>query len=515
MHLRTATKRIAGTACATACLAAAALAGAPGSAAAEETVLTADALATWQTNGIVWSLAYARGVVYVGGTFTAVRPPGAPAGEKEKPRTNFAAFDAATGDLLPCAPTFTGAAGTVRALKASRDGSVLYVGGSFDRVGSTRVSRAAALNTADCSLRQDFRPAVSATVRAIDVTNTAVYIGGDFNVVGGQTRNRVAALSPSGALLPFKAVLDRSVRAIAAAEKHGKIIVGGDFTGANGRRSQALVSLDPTTGATVQTYRGWIPDRSTVKALAHDGTHFYLGGEGSGRGSFDGRIAGYLDSGRMRWKDTCLGATQAVVPYRGVLYSGSHAHNCDQTPGGFPEHHNRQHFLANSIEDKTILHWFPDTNEDPVLGGASVGPRAMARARNVIWAGGDFTAVNGQPQQGLTRFGAGPDTGAPAVPAIAASRTGATKITLRWRATWDRDDAALTYRIYRDGALLTSLTQRSAHWDRPQMSFTDSVARNSGHRYSIRVTDGDNTSPHSAAVTVPGVSDATGTAGEA
>ncbi|MFD4779151.1 hypothetical protein ACFWNU_35630, partial [Streptomyces sp. NPDC058427] len=34
---------------------------------------TADDLATYQTNGIVWSLAEAKGVVYAGGTFTGVR----------------------------------------------------------------------------------------------------------------------------------------------------------------------------------------------------------------------------------------------------------------------------------------------------------------------------------------------------------------------------------------------------------------------------------------------------------
>ena len=37
---------------------------------------TADALSTYQTNGIAWSVAEADGIVYVGGTFSAVRPAG-------------------------------------------------------------------------------------------------------------------------------------------------------------------------------------------------------------------------------------------------------------------------------------------------------------------------------------------------------------------------------------------------------------------------------------------------------
>ncbi|MET7619414.1 fibronectin type III domain-containing protein [Streptomyces sp. NPDC005408] len=510
MRLRTSTTKTAAAACATACLTAAAFVAAPGSAAAEgTTTLTADPLATWQTNGIVWSLAYARGVVYAGGSFTSVRPPGAAPGEKEKTRTNFAAFDAVTGKLLPCAPAFSGGANTVRAMKPSRDGSVLYVGGSFGKVGSTGVASAVALNTADCSLRKDFRPAVSATVRAIDVTDKAVYLGGDFTTVSGQARSRIAALSPSGKLLPFNAEIDGPVRAITAAEKHGKVFVGGDFDWVQGNWAHALVALDPSTGSTVQTYENWIPARSVVKALAHDGTNFYLGAEGTGTWMFDGRIAGDLATGELRWKDNCLGATQAVVPYKGILYSGSHAHDCSDTPGGFPEHKKRHHFVANSIANKTIQYWFPDTNDGL---GEQLGPRAMVMANGILWTGGEFTTVNDKPQQGLTRFGDGPDIGAPDVPKLAVSSTSATVNELSWQASWDRDDAVLTYKIYRDGALLKSLAQRSAYWDRPQMHFTDTVTANTRHRYSITVTDGDNTSPHSGRVTVSAALAQTGTA---
>ncbi|MCP3819740.1 fibronectin type III domain-containing protein [Streptomyces sp. A3M-1-3] len=502
MRLRRVTTKIAGAACATACLTTTAIVTAPGSAAAEgPTTLTADPLPTWQTNGTVWSVAHARGVVYVGGSFTSVRPPGAPLGQKETPRANFAAFNAVTGALLPCAPSFTGGAGSVRALKASLDGSVLYAGGSFNKANSAHVANAVALNTAGCTLRGDFKPAVSGSVRAIDVTAKTVYLGGDFTVVGGQSRNRIAAVSTSGALLPFKATLDKPVRAITVAEKHGKVIVGGDFTTVNGLWSKAVAALNPSTGSTVQRYPGWFKNASVVKALAHDGTHFFMGAEGTGPGAFDGRIAAHLDTGEMLWKDNCFGATQAVLPYKGVLYSGSHAHNCAATPGGFPEHNNRQHFLANSIADKTILHWFPDTNEGGPVGPKWFGPRSMVMAKDILWVGGDFTTVNDAPQQALTRFPAAPDTGAPMVPQLAVANTSATRITLGWRASWDRDDADLTYRIYRDGVLVKSLTQRSTSWARPLMSFTDSVAQGARHRYSIRVTDGGNTSPHSASVT--------------
>ncbi|MET8582831.1 fibronectin type III domain-containing protein [Streptomyces collinus] len=457
--------------------------------------LTAAALPTWQTDGIVWSVAYAGGVVYVGGTFDSVRPPGAKPGQKAVARKNFAAFDAVTGRLLPCAHSFTEGEATVRALKASSDGKVLYVGGSFGKVDDTNVSSAVALDTAGCSLRADFRPAVAATVRAIATTGSTVYLGGDFLTVDGRRRQYLAALRPGGSLLPLKARIDEPVRALLVAPRQRKLLVGGDFHQVNGEAQQALVALDPATGSTVASFPDWLPMGSSVKALASDGTNFYVAAEGRGTGIFDGRIAGRLSDGSMIWKDYCQGATQAVVVDRGVLYSASHAHYCMRTPGGFPDGR-RRHFLAQSVGDSRILHWFPDTDDGL---GEGIGPRALVMAKGILWAGGEFTTVNGLPQQGLTRFSSGPGNSAPlAAPEPSARSDKAGRIKLTWRATWDRDDAELTYRIRRDGVLVASRKQRSTDWELPEMTYTDSVTPGSRHTYTVTVTDGRNTVPRSA-----------------
>ncbi|GAB2816604.1 PQQ-binding-like beta-propeller repeat protein [Streptomyces daliensis] len=467
---------------------------------AGEPTLTADPMPTWQTDGIVWSMAYAKGVVYVGGVFGNVSPPGSAPGENRTPRTNFAAFDAVTGELLPCAPSFTGGSGSVRALETSADGEVLYVGGSFGTVTSgereTGVSNAVAFDTADCSLRADFRPGVAATVRAIEPSGDTVYLGGDFGEVDGETRDRIAAVTTSGTLLPFRASIDEPVRAIEAAPEFGKVLVGGDFFTVNRRRSHALVSLDATSGATQQNF-SWLESSSVVKDLARDGQNFYLAAEGTG--GFDGRIAGVLATGQRKWTDTCLGATQAVVPYEGVLYSGSHAHDCGGTPGGFPEINARQHLLGQSLSDRTILPWFPDTNGGI---GEKVGPRVLVMAGDILWVGGEFTAVNDKPQQALTRMPASPDTVAPQVPAFSGTSTSSGRITLSWKAAWDRDDGTLTYRVYRDGAYYTSLTRDSRFWDRPDMTWTDTVEPGSTHRYALEVTDGENLSGRNGPVYV-------------
>ncbi|WP_163569516.1 hypothetical protein [Fodinicola feengrottensis] len=75
-----------------------------------ETV-TADPLSTWQTDGIVWSLAQAGSTVFAGGNFDFVRPPGTTPGDyAQLSRSNLAAFDVATGKPTTFAHAVTGTA---------------------------------------------------------------------------------------------------------------------------------------------------------------------------------------------------------------------------------------------------------------------------------------------------------------------------------------------------------------------------------------------------------------------
>ncbi|MGF7473793.1 hypothetical protein WFJ45_23970, partial [Salmonella enterica subsp. enterica serovar Minnesota] len=59
-----------------------------------------DAMADW--NGLLNMTlgGIANGVVYAGGDFTSVRPPGSPLGSGEVARNRLAAFSASTGNLI-------------------------------------------------------------------------------------------------------------------------------------------------------------------------------------------------------------------------------------------------------------------------------------------------------------------------------------------------------------------------------------------------------------------------------
>ncbi|GGY95286.1 hypothetical protein CP967_06545 [Streptomyces nitrosporeus] len=485
-------------------LTATAAGAAPAAALTPPVAITADDLTTWQTNGIVWSMAATDGVVYAGGTFSTIRPPDAAAGTSEQPAVNFAAFDAATGTPTGCTLSFTMSSGTatVRALALSPDGRTLYAGGQFGSVNGEGFSNIAAIDTATCAPRTDFKIAVTATVRALDVAaNGTVYLGGDFNSVGGQTRNKFAALTPDAGLLPWTANADEVARAVQVTPDGRHVALGGDFFTVNGTSSHALAVVDATTGSLVKSYPGFIPNTSTVQDLTTDATGLYTANEGTGGGVFDGRIAIDLDTYEQRWRDTCLGATQAVLVHSGVLYSGSHAHDCSSM-GEFPDQP-RKHLLAQSVDDPKLLPWFPDTNDGI---GEPVGPRVMTQTskggHHYLWVGGEFTTVNGAGQQGLTRFADGPDTGAPWVPNVSLSTRVPGQIEVNWQTSFDTDDGELTYRIYKDGAStpVHTTTGYSLFWDRPQLRWTDTdVAAGETHSYRITASDGTNTSAKSPA----------------
>ncbi|WP_225847114.1 DNRLRE domain-containing protein [Streptomyces sp. HPF1205] len=488
----------------------------PASALTPPVAMTADDLPTWQTNGVVWALAQADGVVYAGGTFSTVRPPGAAAGTSEQKALNFQAFNAATGAPTSCKLSFTVGTGTatVRALAVSPDKSTLYAGGTFGAVNGVAVSNIAAISLPGCTVKAGFKVAVSAQVRGITATAGTVYFGGNFTTVAGKARAHFAAVSTTGALQPFTANADKAGKAVVVSPSGTEVVIGGDFDTVNGAASHALAVVDAKTGANIRTYPGFIQATSTVQHLTEDPTGFYTANEGTGGGVFDGRIAVDFATLKQRWRDTCLGATQSVEVYKGVLYSASHAHDCSSM-GQFPQMNDRQHLLAESVDDpKPLLGWFPDTDDGPV-GTERIGPRALAFASaggvDYLWVGGEFTRIasNGnRPQQGLVRFASTPDTRAPSVPqsTAAAAVTGGVKVS--WQASLDLDDSALTYRVYRDGNPVGTVTGDSKFWLRPTLSFTDTTA-DSGTTYAYQVTAADsvgNTSAKSAvaSVTTPG-----------
>ena len=481
---------------------------------------------SWQTNNTVWAIAPVNGDVYVGGSFTSVRPPGDPAGTGEVASTYLAEFDASTGALVTSfTPTLDG---QVTALAVSPDGSTLYVGGSFTHVNGSFRNHLAAFSTSTGALSTTWVPNAGNSVNSIAVSpdGSDVYIGGTFGKLDGVARTYAGEVtSATGALLPWAPNVNGTVTSVAVAPDDSRVLVGGYFTQFNGAAQQAVVDVDATTGSTnnltsiVPLYSGC---SSTVKDIVigsvtaqNPAGIAYIASEGTGGGCFDGDWAANVATGALVWQNDCLGATQSLVIINNWLYKGSHAHDCAYAPGGFPQVPNVTYLLLDqSLTDGSLGHWTPTTNfgENSTGTGGGLGPRVMATDGTNMFLGGDFSLVNGIGQQGFAIFRPTPDTapGRPAAPTVTSTSAGVDTVT--FKAVKDPDDGTLTYSIYRNGvtAPVGTLTATSWPWALPVLHFQDTgLTPGSTHTYTVTASDGTITSaksPASASVTVASTS---------
>src|ERR1700712_5192756 len=282
-----------------------------------------NAASSWQTNGAVSAIAAANGVVYLGGDFTSVRPPGAAAGSGEVARNHLAAFNASTGALITSFNHNVNAA--VKVLSLSADSQTVYAGGDFTTIDGTTRNRIAAF-TASSGALTGWNPNANGRVAGIAATATTVYAGGSFSPIGGRTERRVAALNPStgAALATFTSTPDNVVYQIALTPQGDKLYLAGAFLSVNGDTSyHAVAALNTATGAPLPfPAASVIPPKTDAciveaKAVKTDNTGAYFGVEGTGGGCFDGTFAVNSADGSLRWQRRWLGATQAVEPIDG------------------------------------------------------------------------------------------------------------------------------------------------------------------------------------------------------
>ncbi len=361
------------------------------------------------TNDEVTALAYANHVVYVGGYFTRMYFRG-----RRYVRNHIGAVSSSTGAPMAFRPGINGA---VRSLALSPDKKVLYVGGSFTRVNGVARMNIAAFRTSTGRLTS-FAPKVAGTVVAIAATPNRVYLGGTISRVNGQRRTEAAEVTTAARLTAWAPVLDGWVRALLISPDKTRIILGGGFHHVNRATYEGLGSVNPVTGRNEPFRNGLIPTYhdgrvSQATSLATNGTWIFAGAEGTGTRAFDGTLAFRPDSGRLVWRNSCLGATQTILYLRGVLYKGSHAHDCSSSGGFGPirPHWQPHHLLAENPVNGKLLSWgtsarsvpqpIPDTN-----GGvrSELGPFAFATDGLQLFAGGDFTTVNARRHEGLARF---------------------------------------------------------------------------------------------------------------
>lgn len=158
---------------------------------------------TYQVGGVsgavVRSVLLTPNVIYIGGLFTTVRPPGVAGTDtsQDVPRNNVAAFDRSTGALLPWNPSTDGEVFTLQAV-----GNDIFMGGEFMNVGGTPETRVAAVDATTGAVDPSINVTASATVFTIvNGPNGNLFLGGSFNKINGQSRSRLAEMTPTGSLV--------------------------------------------------------------------------------------------------------------------------------------------------------------------------------------------------------------------------------------------------------------------------------------------------------------------------
>ena len=329
----------------------------------------------------VLALAYHGSTIYAGGKFTQVN-----INSTMVPRNHLAAFNNTDGAALAWDPN---ASAAVRALLV--DGNTLYVGGDFiafnnNTVGRNLLAAFSVGNATPTSWQPISLSDVSAGyISALASDGTKVYAGGSFQIsTDFDSLNNLAAFAVSdGTRNNWNPNIAGPVHSLALA--NNTVYVGGEFDFVNGatvaRKNIAAFSTSSSSAS------AWAPNLfgGAVKALAIDADRVCAGGGFFLKNAVKrSAIAKIQPDGRLdpSFDASILGNVYAMVIKNGVVYVGGEIYAVNQNTTQVA----RSHLAAFSSTDGVVTAW--DPNPDNIV-------RALASDGNTIYAGGDFTTVNG------------------------------------------------------------------------------------------------------------------------
>ena len=324
------------------------------------------------------------GVVFGGGTFASVNGTA---------RINLAAFDAATGALVPGFVANTDK--TVRAIVAPADGDSLYVGGLFKKVNGLSRYRLAKLKASTGAVDTAWAPKASAEVKALALAGSKLYFGGAFSSVNGSTRNRAAAVDAvTGALSSWNPNVSNVVWAVAASPDAKTIYLGGAFSTVKGSSRKNLAAVSASTASPTT----WKPAvAAPLRRIEAVGTQVFITMAGLSATGGNRVVAFGAGTAAKQWEGTADGDVVSLAVDGPTVYIGGHF---DIITGTNVTGQNVRHHLA-AFDSATgaLKSWAPSVS-------GPHGVWALWASGGSVIAGGDFQVVSATVSAGLARFSA-------------------------------------------------------------------------------------------------------------
>jgi hypothetical protein len=339
----------------------------------------------WRTDGQVYAIATAPGVIYIAGNFTYVLSPD---NGTWKQRSYIAAIDANTG-----LPTDFNPKANAPVYALARSGDVLFAGGMFTTMGNLSRTRLAAIDlTSTSSAVLPWDPRANGLVRALYANSSTLYVGGDFTTFTSTlaTRNYLAAfdaVATSNTPLPWAPQVSNSVYAITGAGSD--IYIGGIFQSAGGQPLHGVAALDVSTGL-AHTWANGAADLY-VYALAEKNGRLYIGGQFNSMAGQPRRnlaCVNPVNGSLFGWNPDADRSVYSLLIDGTTVFAG----------GNFTQIGTEEHLRLAGMHMITGAAVACNYSVNNVV-------RALGNTGNTLFAGGDFTQVSSSSATGLAAFG--------------------------------------------------------------------------------------------------------------
>lgn len=344
-------------------------------------------LTSWSpmSSGSVQTLLVAGDVIYVGGSFTSI---------DGLARNRLAAIGT-DGALLDWDPNVECNVSFCRVYSLAFDGASVYIGGSFASVSGVVRNNLASVGVD--GILSNWNPDVTCTrapcyVYSLALNGSTLYAGGSYNRVGGVTRSGLSAIGIDGVLTDWDPGLGaKSLKTITSLViENDTAFVAGYFEYIGGAARSNLAALSLTSANALD----WNPGSSGWTAsLALGVNNIFVGGAFNSVGGVQrNRLAAIASDGSLSsWNPDANGSVAALDVADDTIYVGGRFSRINGMSRGT---------LAAIGTDGVVTSWNP--NQGFVV---TTGVNQIKVFLNNVYIGGDFSLVGGLTRNYLASIG--------------------------------------------------------------------------------------------------------------